>query len=303
MEYVLTTKKLCKHYRKFQALDNLDLHVEKGAIYGLVGKNGSGKTTLIRIITGLQHPSSGEFTLFGVKNTDNAIVKARRRTGAIVESPSPYLELSAQKNLETEYDILGLPSYDGIEELLAIVGLENAGNKKVKNFSLGMKQRLAIAMALCSSPDFLVLDEPINGLDPEGIVELRELILKLNREKDITVLISSHILGELSKLATHYGFINGGKVLCEISTAELEKACGKRIRVEVGDTKALAQVLDDMEMEYSVESNTVAYVYGKVDVTDFVLTLNERNCHVHSISEHDEDLESFYINLMGGVSR
>ena len=244
MEYVLQTNALCKQYRNFQALHNLTMHVPKGSIYGFVGRNGAGKTTLIRLITGLQPATSGEYTLYGRKNTAHDISRSRRRMGAVVETPSIYLDMTAEDNLKQQYRILGMPSFDGITELLKLVGLENTGRKKAKNFSLGMRQRLGIAVALCGDPDFLVLDEPINGLDPQGIIEIRELILKLNREQKITVLISSHILDELSRLATHYGFIDSGRIVREMSAEELEAACRKCMRITVTDTAVLASVLD-----------------------------------------------------------
>ena len=180
MDYVLQTNALCKHYRQFKALDGLTMHIPKGAIYGFVGKNGAGKTTLIRLICGLQAPSDGTYTLYGIQNTDKRIVKAHRRMGAVVETPAIYPDMTAAQNLRHQYRILGLPSEDGLQELLELVGLHNTGKKKAKHFSLGMRQRLGIAVALCGSPDFLVLDEPVNGLDPQGIIEIRELILRLN---------------------------------------------------------------------------------------------------------------------------
>ena len=198
MEYILKTNCLEKKYKDFVALKGLTMNVPKGSIYGFVGRNGAGKTTLIRLICGLQDMNSGEYELFGIKNTDRKICRSRRRMGAIVEAPSIYLDMTAEDNLKTQFDILGKPSYEGIRDLLDMVGLKDTGKKKAKNFSLGMRQRLGIAMALCGDPDFLVLDEPVNGLDPQGIIEIRELILKLNREKKITFLISSHILDQLS---------------------------------------------------------------------------------------------------------
>lgn len=300
MDYVLETNALCKNYRKFKALNNLTMHIPKGSIYGLVGKNGAGKTTLIRIICGLQNPSSGNYILYGKKNDKNGIEKARRRIGAVVETPSIYFDMTAKENLKQQYRILGLPSFDGIDDLLSLVGLENTGKKKAKNFSLGMRQRLGIAVALAGDPDFLVLDEPINGLDPQGIIEIRELILKLNREFNITVLISSHILDELSKLATHYGFVDGGHIVKEISAQELENACRKAIRIEVTDIKALALVLDDMKIEYNIISQTQADIYSKVNVSQLVLRLSQNHCEVLSMQERDESLEGYYINLVGG---
>ncbi len=233
MEYVLETSALGKSYGHFKALNNLSMRVPKGSIYGFIGKNGAGKTTLIRVICGLQAPSSGSYSLYGKKNTEREIVKSRRRMGAIVETPAIYLDMTAEENMQQQYRILGLPSFDGIEETLRLVGLSGTGKKKSRHFSLGMRQRLGIAVALAGDPDFLVLDEPVNGLDPQGIIEIRELILKLNRERQITILISSHLLDELSKLATHYGFIDGGRIVREMSAAQLEAACRKCIRIEV----------------------------------------------------------------------
>ena len=300
MEYVLTTNALGKDYRQFKALNDLSMHVPKGAIYGFVGKNGAGKTTLIRLICGLQEPTSGSFTLYGIENSDRNIVKSRRRIGAVVETPSIYLDMTAEENLKQQYRILGLPSFDNIPELLKLVGLENTGKKKTKNFSLGMKQRLGIAIALAGDPDFLVLDEPINGLDPQGIVEIRELILRLNREQQITVLISSHILDELSRLATHYGIIDSGRMVRELSAEELEAACRKCMRMTVSDVKILARVLDSMGVEYKILSDTQADVFAKVNITDLTLALAKAGCEVSELQERDESLESFYISLVGG---
>lgn len=302
MEYVLRTNALCKNYKDYKALNGLSMNVPKGSIYGFVGKNGAGKTTLIRLICGLQEPTSGEYTLYGRKNTDKSILKSRRRIGAVVETPSIYLDMTAQENLKQQYQILGLPSYDGLEEILKLVGLEHTGRKKAKNFSLGMRQRLGIAIALVGDPDFLVLDEPVNGLDPQGIIEMRELLLNLNRKHQITVLISSHILDELSRLATHYGFIDKGHLVKEITAKEFEDSCRKCIRIEVTDTRALSRVLDQMNVEYHILSENMADIFAKINITPFVLSLSEENCEVLSMTERDESLESYYVNLVGGVS-
>lgn len=300
MDYVLETNALNKNYKDFKALNGLSMKVPKGSIYGFVGKNGAGKTTLIRLICGLQEPASGDYMLYGKKNTDKEIVKSRRRMGAVVETPSVYLDMTAEDNLKQQYRILGLPSFDGLTDILKLVGLGNTGKKKAKDFSLGMRQRLGIAIALVGDPDFLVLDEPVNGLDPQGIIEIRELILKLNHERQITVLISSHILDELSRFATYYGFIDGGRMVKEISAKELEEACRKCIRVEVTNVKALARVLDGMEIDYKILSDTTADVYAKVNVSRFTVALAKENCEVVSMHERDESLESYYIGLVGG---
>lgn len=300
MDYILQTNSLTKKYKDFQALNGLTMNVPKGSIYGFVGKNGAGKTTLIRLICGLQEPTSGNFTLYSIRNDSKDIIRSRRRMGAVVETPSIYMDMTAEENLKYQYNVLGLPSYDGIPELLKLVGLENTGNKKVKNFSLGMKQRLGIAIALAGNPDFLVLDEPINGLDPLGIVEMRELVLKLNREQQITVLISSHILDELSRLATHYGIIDNGRMVKELSAEELEATCHKCIRMEVSNTTVLARVLDSMKLEYKIISATTADVFAKINVTQLTVALAKENCEVMSMHEKDETLESYYISLVGG---
>ena len=302
MEYVLKINSLCKSYGGFRALNGVSMSVPKGAIYGFIGKNGAGKTTFIRIICGLQEPTSGDYVLYGKNNTDKDIVKSRRRMGAIVETPSIYLDMTAEDNLKTQYRILGLPSFDGLNDILKLVGLENTAKKKAKHFSLGMRQRLGIAIALVGDPDFLILDEPVNGLDPQGIVEIRELILKLNHEKQITVLISSHILDELSRLATHYGFIDKGRIIKEITANELENVCRKCVRVEVTNVKALAVLLDELEIKYNIISDKTVDIFKKINVSKLVMLLSKRSCEVISMTERDENLESYFINLIGGVT-
>ncbi|MGO5082124.1 ABC transporter ATP-binding protein [Oscillospiraceae bacterium LCP25S3_E4] len=273
MEYVLEVNAITKRYRNFTALNGLTMRIPKGSIYGFVGRNGAGKTTLIRLICGLQEPTDGSYTLYGVKNTESNIIRSRRRMGAVVESPAIYPDMTAKQNIRQQYRVLGLPSDDGVDKLLHLVGLGDTGKKKAKNFSLGMRQRLGIAVALAGNPDFLVLDEPTGGLDPQGIIEMRELILKLNHEHGITVLISSHILDELSRLATHFGFIDGGRMVKEMSAEELEARCRKCICVEVSDTKALARVLDGMKIEYNIIDDFHTDIYAEIPVTALVLAL------------------------------
>ena len=219
--------------------------------------------------------------------------------GAVVETPSIYLDMTASDNLKQQCRILGLPDYSCVEELLDLVGLSGTGKKKAKNFSLGMRQRLGIAVALCGDPDFLVLDEPVNGLDPQGIIEIRELILKLNRERQITVLISSHILEEMHKLATHYGFIDGGCMIREISAEELEATCRKCIRADVSDTQATALVLDEMGLEYKILENRQVDIYDAVNMSKLISALSEKGCEVFSVQNHDESLESYFLSLVG----
>lgn len=301
MEYVLETHALTKTYKRFTALDGLTMHIPKGAIYGFVGRNGAGKTTLIRLICGLQTPTSGSYSLYGTPYDTAGIAHSRVRMGAVVETPSIYLDMTAADNIREQYRVLGVPSDEGITELLTLVGLIDTGKKAAKHFSLGMRQRLGIAIALAGNPDFLVLDEPINGLDPQGIVEMRELILKLNRERAITVLISSHILDELSRLATHYGFIDGGRMIREMSAEEVEMRCRKCIHIEVSDTKPLARVLSRMGIEHRIVDGAKADIYADVQVTSLVEALSAEHCTVYTMQEQDESLESFYMNLVGGA--
>lgn len=300
MDYILTAENLGKHYRHSNALSGFSMHIPKGSIYGFVGRNGAGKTTLIRLICGLQEPTEGSFTLYGVESTDSGIVKARQRMGAVVETPAIYLDMTAEENLKQQYRVLGLPSFDSIPELLKLVGLEDTGKKRAKRFSLGMKQRLGIAIALAGNPDFLVLDEPTNGLDPQGIIEMRELILRLNRERQITVLISSHILDELSRLATHYGIIDKGCMVKELSAEELEASCRKCMRIEVSNMVGLTHVLDSMAVDYKTISDTQADIFAKLNISQLTLALAKEDCEVLSIESKDESLESFFISLTGG---
>lgn len=300
MEYILETHNLEKRYRKFKAICNLNMHIEKGAIYGLIGKNGAGKTTLIRLVCGLQKPTNGNYFIYGISNENKNIRDIRKRMGAIIETPSIYLDMTAEDNLKEQYRVIGMPSFAGIKELLELVGLSHTGKKKAKNFSLGMKQRLGIAIALAGNPDFLVLDEPINGLDPEGIIEIRELILKLNKQKGITILISSHYLDELSKIATHYGFADKGRIIKEISNAELEKNCKKRIEVKVNNIKECVKYLEEYNYSYEVISDNIVNVYDKINVSEFTIALSKRNCIINEFHEKEESLENYYINLVGG---
>ena len=299
MEYILQTKELCKNYGRAKILKQVSINVPKGSIYGFVGRNGAGKTTLIRVLTGLHVPTSGSYSINGIENTSGDINEARKKIGAVVETPSIYPDLDARENLRMVCRLIGRP-FDKIEEILKLVELANTGKKKAKDFSLGMRQRLGIAFSLISDLGVLILDEPINGLDPQGIKEVRELLTMLNQEKGITILISSHILDELSKLATHYGFIDRGVVLREMSAEELHHACRKSTHVTVDNISALQEVLRSMNMDYRVVSDTEADIFTDFYVTPLVTELSKRNCTVFTITQNDESLESFFINLIGG---
>lgn len=300
MEYCLETVALSKQYKNYKALNGLNMHVPKGSIYGFVGKNGAGKTTLIRLICGLQLPTSGEFKLYGIPNNNKEINKARRRIGAVVETPSIYMDMTARDNLIQQFTILGIPTLDEVDSILSLVGLSDTGKKKVKNFSLGMRQRLGIAVALCGNPDLLILDEPINGLDPQGIIEIRELILRLNKEKDITFIISSHILDELSKIATNYGFIDKGVLITELSKEELENSCKKALHVVVNDTRKLITAINQSNIDCDIISDTEADIYSDIKISELVRLLDKQDCELIQATQRDESLESFYMNLVGG---
>ena len=300
MEFVLETKNLEKKYKHYTALNGLTMKIPKGSIYGFVGRNGAGKTTLIRLICGLQEPTEGELFLYGIPSKDKKINNVRRRIGAVVETPAIYLDMTAEEKIKEQYLVKGLPSYDGIQELLEMVRLEKAGTKKARNFSLGMKQRLAIAIALVGNPDFLILDEPTNGLDPQGIIEIRELILKLNREKGITVLISSHILDELAKIATYYGFIDNGRIIREMSSNDLLSHCRKKTILKISNVKAFIVILDRLSLDYKVEDEQTVSIFSKVSVSKLVKEAEKTNNEIYSIKEKEESLESFFLNLIGG---
>lgn len=300
MDYCLETNSLSKKYHSFGALESVSMHIPKGAIYGFVGRNGAGKTTLIRLICGLQDPTSGTYSIYGISNKDKKIDKMRQRMGAVIETPAIYPNMSARDNLITQCLVLGLPAYDEVDELLNLVGLSNTGKKRVYNFSLGMKQRLGIAMALCGNPDFLILDEPTNGLDPQGIIEIRELILKLNREYQITILISSHILDELSRIATHYGFIEKGKIIKEVTAEDINNICRKCIRISLTNIEKACQYFNKANIDHQIISDSEIDVFGDINITDLVISLKENECQIKAFHENNESLENYFINMVGG---
>lgn len=299
MKLVLETNNLEKKYKNVKVLQDLNIHVEEGAIYGLIGKNGAGKTTLIRIICGLAETTNGTYSIYGVNNKNSEIIEVRKRMGAIIESPSIYSDMTAKDNIIEQLKLVGMPSYEEADELLKLVGLENTGKKKVKNFSLGMKQRLGIAISLASNPDLLILDEPINGLDPTGIIEIRELILNLNKKKRITILISSHYLDELSKIATHYGFLDNGTLVKEISSEELMKKMERKIELKVKNQKEFVKFFETNNINYEVIDKETINVYGEQNLSKFITKLSKNNLEAEEIHEYEESLENYFINLIG----
>lgn len=303
MVSVLSTKGLSKKYKKQMAVNGVDMNIERGDIYGFVGENGSGKTTVIRLITGLIFPYAGSFQLFGVDNRSKEIGAARSRVGAIVENPSIYLNMSAYDNLKTQSTVLGINDDEKIRSVLSDVGLEALyGEKKhASNFSLGMRQRLGIAMALLGDPEFLILDEPMNGLDPAGIVGIRELILKLNRERGITFLISSHILTELSLVATKYGIISKGKLIQEITAEQLHNQCSRTTAISADDPQKLAEVVGsyvDNKLEYTPDG---VKILGNVDLNSLLSAVIQSGVKILSINCSETTFEDYYLSMIGGA--
>lgn len=299
---MLKTKNLSKKYKKHLAVNSANLEVKQGDIYGLVGKNGAGKTTLLRMISGLTMPTSGEVEMFG-EASKSGIGRSRMRTGCIIETPSFFPYLSAKKNLEYYRIQRGIVEPQAVDEVLKIVGLDDVGNKRFKNFSLGMKQRLGLALSIMASPDMLILDEPINGLDPTGIVEFREILLKLNREKNVTIIISSHILSELSQLATTYGFIHNGEFVEQISAKQLEEKCKSCIAIKVDSTEKAAVIIEkQLKTErYEVLNGNEIRIYEHIDKPEIIVKeLVMNGVLVSSVNEKGTNLEDYFINLIGG---
>jgi len=298
VETVLKTNELTKSYGRQTVLDGVSLEVKKGDIYGFVGKNGAGKTTFIRIIMGLAKADSGSVELFSGEKLEFA----RRKVGSLIESPALYTNMSALENLKMCCDILGEDKKQA-EEILQIVGLSDTGRKKAGNFSLGMKQRLGIGMALVGDPELLILDEPINGLDPTGIVEIRELLLRLKNEKNKTVFISSHILGELEKISTRYAIIAKGKLIEEITAEELKKKCGLTTLIKTDSPdkaeKIIRRVLSTDKTE--VRKNGIIAVSAEIkNIGELTNALYTESVTVSEINTSDSDAENYFIRKMEG---
>lgn len=302
-EYVIKARNITKTYGKRKVLDNLCMNIKKGDIYGFVGKNGAGKSTMIRVLAGLVIPNEGEIELFG-HTEESKIRKERSRIGTLIETPALYLNMTAKENLELIKIQRGIPGTKCIEEVLDLVGLKDIENKKTKNFSLGMKQRLGIAMALLNDPEVLLLDEPINGLDPIGIKELRELLIKLNKERGITVLISSHILSELTLISNRFGFVNNGKLIEEMTASELADKSRNYLHLKVKDASETSIILEN-ELgikDYEVFPDNVIKIYDEFDEENISLTLYKHNIRVKEIMPIEESLEEYFTKLVGGMN-
>ncbi|NMF06368.1 ABC transporter ATP-binding protein [Clostridium beijerinckii] len=302
MTYVLETKNLTKKYKNTQALDGVDIKLEKGNIYGFVGQNGAGKTTLIRLITGLSFPTSGELYLFG-QTGEKKLQEQRKRLGCMVETPALYPNMTAYQNLEIQRIQRGIPDKKVIDDTLELVGLKDTEKKKAKDFSLGMKQRLGIALALINDPEFLILDEPVNGLDPVGIVEIRELIKRLNKEKGMTILISSHILEELYHTADHYIIISHGNILETLTQEELNEKCKKHIAINVDNISLAATILEEElhTKNFQVMPDKTIRLYDYLDdIKSVSVALSRNNLIITGISLAGDSLEDYFIRRIGG---
>jgi len=295
-ECILQTHDLRKLYGKQAAVDGINLRVERGTIYGLIGKNGAGKTTTLKIIGGLAAPTGGSFSLFGKSGAE--LAEVRGRVSCLIEEPGVYGNMTAFQNLKAKCLCFGIKEDRYISELLERVGLSGVGTKKAKHFSLGMKQRLGIAMAMVGEPDLLVLDEPINGLDPEGIVEIRDMLTEFAKEKGVTILISSHILEELSKVATHYGIMSRGRLVEQLSAEELAERCSLRIEASVDRPELASTVLDDMGItNYKVLDRTTVAIMERLEDSAYInRAFVEAGILVSRISVNNESLETFFLN-------
>ena len=299
-ELLLQTMALTKQYGRHRAVDQVSMHIKKGAIYGFIGRNGAGKTTTLRMISGLASPTSGEIEMFGCRG--RKLSRIRSRVGCLIEGPGLYGNMSARDNLKMKCMLLGVYKKGYEEELLDIVGLGGVGKKPVKRYFLGMKQRLGIALALVGDPDLLVLDEPINGLDPQGIAEVRDTVLKLNSERNMTILISSHILEELSKIATDYGIIHNGTLLQELTNEELMEKCSERLEVTLDNPERAIPVMDRLGIRrYQVVDKEHIYIFERLEESAALnMAFAKAGIPVRGIAVTNEELETYFLKLTGG---
>ncbi len=300
-EILIDVKNLEKQYMKQKAVKDASFQIKKGMICGLIGPNGAGKTTIMKMLGGLALPTGGNISIFG-ETTENGLAKSRSRMSFMIETPYAKEKMTARENLEIQRIQKGIPDKKRIDEVLEIVNLTDTGKKPVKNFSLGMRQRLGIANALLTKPEIMVLDEPVNGLDPEGIVEIRELLLKLNREDHITIIISSHILSELSLLCTDYIFINKGEILQTVSAPELKKICKEYYRIDTDNNNLAAAVLQNKLgiAQFDVDKDGSIKLYeGLENIRDISKTLFENGVIPTTLAMNEANLEQYYMNMVG----
>ena len=296
MEYIIETNNLTKQFPNKLAVDHVDIHIKRGDIYGFIGRNGAGKTTAMKLILGLLNPTDGQIKLFGTTDLN----KNRHKIGSLIEEPGLYKNASAFENMKL-FSILYGGDDEKIKELLKLVGLDNVGNRKAKDFSLGMKQRLGIAIALLGDPEILILDEPINGLDPAGIKEIRDTILELNQKKNVTFLISSHILDELAKITTTYGIINDGRLIEEVDANELMDRCRTNLKIRVSNVDEALKLLKENDLldNYSNDADYIT-LYDHFDKPEQINELLVKNgIKVFELSTSNSGFEDYFIERIG----
>lgn len=302
LETVIETKNLSKNYGRFTALDKVDVTVHRGDIYGLIGDNGAGKTTLLKLLTGQVFPSGGELCMLGA-HQPKELEGVRRRTGALIEDAGFYPQLTVEQNIEYYRLQKGVPGREQVGQVLALVGLADKRKKRCRDLSMGMKQRLGLAIALIGEPELLILDEPINGLDPSGIIEMRQLLLKLNREKNITIVLSSHILSELEQLATVYGFLSQGKLLEQISAEQLMDKCADYIEIAVSDPERYTVLLERTlaHCQYKVmPDSTIHIINPSADIDVYSQLAGDNQLYIYKLTRKKMALEDYYVNLKNG---
>lgn len=302
MSNIITTTDLTKFYGKQRACEKINIHVKKGEIYGLIGRNGAGKTTILRIISGLSYATGGEYSINGKRGKELAAEK--RQIGTLIEAPGLFPDMTAYENLKIKCIAVGKNDKEYIYDLLSLVGLKNAADKKTKQFSLGMRQRLGIALALAGDPDIIILDEPINGLDPQGIAEIREILFKLSKEKNITIILSSHILDELSKIADSYGIIHEGFLLEEMTAEQLNEKCGEFIVLRTDENQKAAQILREMNITKFTFADefTIKITSSDIGTENIVEKLVSAGIKVKEIFINRLTLEEYYLSRTGGAN-
>lgn len=301
-EYVIECHKLSKVYKKQRALDSLDLNIAKGEIFGLIGQNGAGKSTMMKLLAGLIHPSEGEFALFGKHPEEDPYIY--RRIGTLIEQPGLYENMTGIQNMHIKALAMGCDNKDELIELMRICGLNETLKKKVKSYSLGMKQRLGLALSMIGDPDLLILDEPVNGLDPQGITDIRNAILRVNKERNVTILLSSHILEELSKIATSYGIIKDGVLIQQMSSEELDNNCKDYCQLQVSNVKKAAVILEETchLKDVKVVDHEHIHIFESIDTSMINEILVKQDVRVYELMMHKQNLEEYFLHATGGES-
>ena len=299
MEYILTTENLTKAYGKHKAADQINIHIKKGEVYGLIGRNGAGKTTILKMICGLSTPTSGSFTFMGKSGIE--LKKCMKDIGSLIETPGLFPKMTAFQNVKLKCLSQGINDDNYVKSLLEQVGLSNVGKKIAQSFSLGMKQRLGIALALVGNPKFLILDEPINGLDPQGIAEMRGIIHKLSKEQGLTVIVSSHILEELVKVADSFAIIDKGRLLDEFTAEELIERCSSYISLKISDSEKAKKILLDMQISgiEILDGQNIKITSEVEDTSKIIENLVKNNVSVYELTYKQMTLEDYYLDSTG----